>query len=444
LKKIIFFKNRKLLHTSFDISMLLDILFINIFGVVMIYSASYYYAQETYGYAANHFFLSQIKYVAAGLVVMLLISYVRPSIFQQILPWQFTAVLALLFIAAVRIPGLGWSSHGAYRWVRILGQTLQIAEPVKVLSIFALAGFLTQHKVNDKRTLIFVFVYFGVSSLLLLVLSNNMSTALVVFSMAFLTMMLISPDSKYYLLVMFGLLIAAGVVILLIQFVIPFSETENFRITRIRAWLDPENELFIDDEAYQAQQARYAIASGGFFGKGLGKSLIKFTLPEPHNDYILAIIFEELGVVGVSLLTYLFGYLLYKIYLIYLHTKDRFSKIFVIGVFLHFSLQIVLNYFVTLGILPTMGVTLPFISAGGSAAFFSLVELGFVIAIDRSNTEKELYLEAKQELESEDPYYKRLAEEMPEEEEDVVLLPRKKKKNNRSKKRKRAHEWKNQ
>ena len=197
----------------------------------------------------------------------------------------------------------------------------------------------------------------------------------------------------------------------MIRFAIPYSESENFRITRIRAWLEPTNVLYADNEAYQATQALYAIGSGGFFGKGLGQSLIKFKLPEPHNDYILAIIFEELGILGVLILTFLFAYLLYRIFRIFQACRHRFQSLLVMGVFLHLSIQIVLNYAVTLGLLPTMGVTLPFISYGGSAILFTMVELGIVLSVDRETKEELLYQEAIADIEAEDPYYKRIREE---------------------------------
>jgi len=405
------FKNRKMLLTGFDINLILCILFINIFGIIMIYSASSYYAKNELKLSADYFFKNQLLFVSLGFLAMLAISFVRPSIWNIKFFRVAAIACSIIIILTVRMPGIGYSSHGAYRWIKIFNKTIQIAEPVKIFVIIALAGFLSQYKINNRNTLICVFGFVSLVSLFLLFVSNNMSTAIIVFAMAYFTVMIISPNAKPYVFLVLGAFVFLALVIFIIVKFIPYSDLENFRITRIRAWIEPDNEQFVDAEAYQATQALYAIASGGFFGKGLGKSLIKYTLPEPHNDYILAIIFEELGVFGVVLLTYLFVYLLYKIFTIYLNTKERFSKIMVLGVFLHFALQIVMNYGVTLGLFPTMGVTLPFISAGGSAAFFSLIELGLVIAVDRANTERKLYEEAQMELENEDPYYKQLQDE---------------------------------
>ena len=402
-------RDRAFLHTPFDINFILAIVFINVYGLIMIYSASYYYAESAYHYAPDYFFQNQLRWVLLGLAAFILVSYIRPKYWRGL--WIPALLLSFLMVFAVKVPGLGHQSHGAYRWINLGGFLLQIAEPVKLGVIIAAAGFLSHYNVTKKPV---VFLTLGLAAFLaglLLFLSSNMSTALIVFVMTYLLVMTLYPRQKWFVILIAAAFLAIVLGIILVDRFIPFSETENFRITRIRAWLHPTDERFIVDEAYQSTQALYAIASGGFFGKGLGQSLIKFKLPEPHNDYILAIIFEEMGILGVLILTYLFLYLLYKIFRIYLVTKDRFSRGAVLGVFYHLAVQILLNYAVTLGILPTMGVTLPFISAGGSAAFFTLIELGVVLGISRQNEEDALYLEANTEVEEENPYLKQLKQE---------------------------------
>ena len=402
-------KEKLLVHTPFDISLILCIVFLNIFGIIMIYSASYYYAEATYGYAPTYFFEKQIQWVVMGIAGMFIISFIKSRFYLRF--WWLALIFSFLFVLAVRVPGLGHASHGAYRWIRLGSATIQIAEPIKILVIVFMGGFIVKTKITEMRSLILVFSFAVVLAVALLFISNNMSTAIIIFLMIFFTVMIYYPKQKYFFMLIAAAVIAVAAGILLLQYVIPYKETENFRITRIRAWLNPTNELFADAEAYQATEALYAIGSGGFFGKGLGQSLIKFKLPEPHNDYILAIIFEELGLFGVILLTYLFIYLLYKIFRIYAASKDRYARVLVLGVFLHLAIQILMNYCVTLGLFPTMGVTLPFISAGGSAAFFGLCELGVVLAVDRENKEAAIYEEAEAEIEAEDPYYKRIRDE---------------------------------
>ncbi len=385
-------KDRKLLYTPLDINFILDVLALNIFGIIMIYSASYYYAVSAYHYAPDHFFMSQLKYVLIGLAAMIAISFFRPRFFQRF--WWLAGLAAFGFVIAVRIPGLAHESHGAYRWIEIGGFTLQIAEPVKICLILFLAGMAEVCGITNKRVLILIIGFTTVLAGLLAVLSNNLSTAMIIMMTMYFLLMIEHPRPKGFWIVLIAGLILLVIGILAIKYVIPYRETENFRITRIRAWLYPTDVSYAGSEAYQSTQALYAIASGGFFGKGFGQSLLKFKLPEPHNDYILAIVFEETGIFGVLILTYLFMYLLYRIFRIYKESRRRFDRVLVLGVFLHLSVQILLNYAVTLGLFPTMGVTLPFISAGGSAALFSLLELGMVLSVDKQNKEISLYLNA--------------------------------------------------
>ncbi|MBO4412141.1 MAG: cell division protein FtsW [Lachnospiraceae bacterium] len=396
------------LRTRIDVNFLLAVIFINVIGLVMIYSASYYYAESAYGYKPSHFFENQLLYVLPGIVFMILVSYFRPTFFRKF--WYIGLFASLLLLIAVRIPGVGHSSHGAYRWIKIFGFQLQVAEPIKLFMILFLAGAMTAFRITNWKTRLILIGICAVIAGMLLVLSNNMSTAIIVFLMMFFMMMLTYPRTRWFWIAI-GIAVSVVLLAVVIILIVPYQPTENFRITRIRAWLDPSNELYVADEAYQATQALYAIASGGFFGKGLGQSLLKFKLPEPHNDYILAIIFEELGIFGVLILTYLFIYLLYKIFRVYTECRDRFSKLMVLGVFFHLAIQITLNYAVTLGLFPTMGVTLPFISAGGASAFFTLAELGLVMSVDRQNTENRLYRQAREEVETDDPYYKQLVHE---------------------------------
>ena len=396
------------LRTPFDWSLILCLILLNIFGLIMIYSASYYYGPKAYGYASDYFFKSQLRFIIIGLVLMFALSFVRPKFYRKLGPIALFLSLALLF--AVRIPGIGHASHGAYRWIKLGSLQLQIAEPIKLGIIVYLAAAMTKYDTSNRLVFImlsFVGLFFAGG---ILILSNNLSTAIIIFGIFFFMLMLNAKNQKPFVIFMIVVALLAVFAVLMIEFKIPYQEGESFRLTRIRAWLHPTDPLFIDEEAYQPTQALYAIASGGFFGKGLGQSLLKFTLPEPHNDYILSIIFEELGVLGVMILTYLFIYLLYRHVIEYRSTKDKFSRLLIQGIFLHLSIQIVLNYMVVLGLFPTTGVTLPFISYGGTSVLFTLAEMGLVLSAQRYGVELEIYKEAREEVESEDPYLKSLLE----------------------------------
>ena len=407
-------KNKAFLHTPIDWKFIIGLILINVFGLIMIYSASYYYAYNHFKQDAAHFFKSQLLWVVLGLIVTILVSYIRPAFWKK---WVWVAI-ALSFVAVllVRVPGLGHASHGAYRWIKIFGLTLQVAEPIKIGVIVGLAGLFEKYRIRSERQVWLILLGTAILSFMLYFITDNMSTAIIVFCMVYFSCMIVLPKrKKLTVLLIIGIVLAILLVVVLVSR--DYELGENFRITRIRAWLDPTNPLFITEEAYQPTQASYAIASGGFFGKGLGQSLIKFKLPEPHNDYILSIIFEELGIFGALILISLFAYLLYKTFRVFLEAKDRFDKMLVLGVFLHLSLQTILNFGVTLGLLPTTGVTLPFISAGGTSAFFLLIEFGLVMSVERQNEERRLYNETKTEMENNDPYLKHLWEEEKEREQ---------------------------
>ena len=194
----------------------------------------------------------------------------------------------------------------------------------------------------------------------------------------------------YFLLGLALIIIAA---IFVTVYLLMHQGAENFRFVRIRAWLHPEE--YAADEGLQAMQARYAIGAGGFWGKGLGQSLIKFKLSYSYNDFILAIICEELGVFGVIVMMTLFGYLLYRIYKIAQNAWDIEGKVLAIGVFTQIALQLLINVMVVTSVIPTTGVTLPFFSAGGTSVVFLLAELGMVLNVDKYAKERRFFEEAE-------------------------------------------------
>ena len=242
---------------------------------------------------------------------------------------------------------------------------------------------------------IYIFLTSSIFLILVTVLANNLSTGLIIFGIGYVILMLSSPKPGRLVWLAVGAIMLAILAGVLYVLFVPYEPgmDENFRFTRLRAFLDPAR--FVASEGMQTAQARYALGAGGFWGKGLGRSLIKFTLPEARNDFILAVVFEELGVFGVFLLMFLFGYLLYRIYVVIMEAPDISGKVIAIGVFTHFSLQVILNVMVVSRFFPTTGVSLPFISAGGSSVLFLLCELGIIMNIDKSAKELKYREEAE-------------------------------------------------
>jgi cell division protein FtsW len=155
--------------------------------------------------------------------------------------------------------------------------------------------------------------------------------------------------------------------------------SESFRLRRILVWLHPEE--YLSDGGYQVMQGLYAIGSGGFFGKGLGNSAQKVVIPEAHNDMILSIICEELGVFGAIVLLLMFGMLLYRLMFIAQNAPDMYGSLMVTGIFAHIALQVIFNVAVVLNVIPTTGITLPFVSYGGTSTLFLMAEMGIALGV---------------------------------------------------------------
>ena len=173
-----------------------------------------------------------------------------------------------------------------------------------------------------------------------------------------------------------------AVVWALINLVIrPLETSEDFRFRRIIAWLNPEK--FADDYSYQTMQALYAIGSGGLFGKGLGNSAQKMIIPEVQNDMIFSVICEELGMFGVAIVVLLFAIMLYRLIFIAQNAPDLYGSLMVTGIFAHIAIQVVLNIAVVTNVIPNTGITLPFISYGGTSILFLMSEMGLALSVSR-------------------------------------------------------------
>ena len=220
----------------------------------------------------------------------------------------------------------------------------------------------------------------GVCAAAVLFLTDNLSTAAIVFGITYIVVAVAHPRTKVFLaLAGTGV---AGLVTFVLAFGSDFASSSDFRLRRLAAWLHPEQ--YADGQAYQTLQGLYAIGSGGFFGKGLGNSAQKMVIPEVQNDMILTVICEELGVFGVIVVLVLFGMLLYRILFIAQNAPDMYGTLVVMGIFAHITLQVFLNIAVVTNILPNTGVTLPFISYGGTSVLFLMAEMGIVLGVSRT------------------------------------------------------------
>lgn len=350
----------------FDYSLLFLIIFLVGFGLVMLYSVSSYEAQSTFGDAA-HYLKRQAGMALGGLVCMLVISRIPYGIWKRF----STPIYLLAFLLCIAVIFVGDAGNGSQRWLEIGPIRFQPSEIAKIAVIIYMAAVLSKmpKQIRDFRTIVKILI--RVAPIILVVAYSNLSTAIIVAGICILMMFVASPKYSHFF-ILAGLVVAVGAVFIL---------TQSYRGDRIMAWLHPED---YPDDAYQTLQGLYAIGSGGLFGKGLGGSIQKLGyVPEAQNDFIFTIICEEVGLFGAICVILLFVLLIWRFMVIANNSPDLFGAMIVVGVMSHIALQVVLNLAVVTNSIPNTGVTLPFISYGGTSMVILLAEMGLVLSVSR-------------------------------------------------------------
>ena len=361
----------------YDYDLLLVIIFLMCFGVVMLYSSSAYSAQVDYK-NDMFFFTRQAMIGIIGFIVMFIVSKIDYHLYGAYAKELFW--FSMFLMALVQTP-LGKTVNGARRWIRLPGGlSLQPAEFTKIAVILFIAYeiCLLGQKAKKWDGIKILLGYGLVATLGVFLLTDNLSTAIIVFAITCILIFVVHPKTKPFIA---GVIVAGIVGIIGIIFLkYTLAKSDNFRMRRIIAWLNPEANA--DTDSYQFLQGLYAIGSGGFFGKGLGNSTQKLhAIPEAQNDMILAVICEELGVFGAIIILCLFAFMLYRLLFIARNAPDLYGALIATGIFAHIALQVTLNIGVVTGLLPTTGVTLPFISYGGTAIVILLAEMGIALGI---------------------------------------------------------------
>ena len=389
----------------YDYTLVFIVIFLCCFGLVMVFSTSYYTAALKFS-DTMYFVKRQGAFMLMGVVLMLIVSKLDYHILKKLaIPaW----ILSFLVMAATNyVPGFGRSVNGQKRWFQIAGHALfQSSELVKITIIITVAvlfTYLNVTKLLDSKKIKDILkglVVWGVVVLPLdyMVLDNNLSTGLIIAGVAFV-MLFVATKRKLIFGVLVGGLVAVGA--FLVAFCEKFVEIgilEPYQVQRILAWRHPEQ--YSITSAMQTLQGLYAIGSGGLFGKGLGNSIQKLGfVPEAQNDMIFSIVCEELGLFGALAVILLFLFLIYRLFVIARNAPDMFGSMLVTGVMTHISLQVILNIAVVTNSMPNTGVTLPFFSYGGTAVIFLLLEMGIAlsvsnrIVVDEKSGER-IYLES--------------------------------------------------
>lgn len=340
-------------------------------GLLMLYSASSAQSRFDTGYTVSTKYLQKQAICAVlGLVCMFAFSRISPAFWHRYAYWIYGISIALLLLVLVA----GQSANGAKRWISIAGIQFQPSEIAKFAMIVTIArlsrGFGARAAEFRWGVLGYGLAILGI--LVPLALEKHLS-AIVLMGMVAVIMMFISGTKPRYLLM--G---AAGAVLLAAVYV----SLMGYAGDRVTAWLHPEADP--SDTGYQILQSLYAIGSGGVFGLGFGKSRQKYLyLPFQYNDYIFAIICEELGLVGAVCVIALFALLILRGYHIALHAADRFSSMLAAGLTTLIAVQAILNLCVVTNILPSTGIALPFFSYGGTALAVNLGEMGVILSVSR-------------------------------------------------------------
>jgi cell division protein FtsW len=361
-----------------DYSLIFIILFLLAFGLIMLYSTSSYEAALDYGDSA-YYFKHQLIPTILGLAGMMVMSYIPYKVLSRLAMPIYLAAAALLILI---IP-FGKTVNGAKRWLIIMGVSIQPAEVAKVATIIFTATIIIKLKRN-----LMSYKGFGVALLFPLILAGmvygitrNLSSAIIIMGITVVMLFISTPGYKRYIIAAVALL---GIVALLVILIANSDQTSgmNYRFERVLAWLDPN--AHASGKGFQTLQALYAIGSGEIFGKGLGQSMQKLGfVPEAQNDMVFSIICEELGLFGAGAVLLMFLLLIWRFLVVANNAEDMYGALLVVGVMAHISLQVILNVAVVTNLIPNTGITLPFISYGGSAGVFRLIEICLVFSFAR-------------------------------------------------------------
>ncbi|AIL32319.1 hypothetical protein IX83_02400 [Basilea psittacipulmonis DSM 24701] len=375
--------NRSVQHRPFDLALLTILAIILIFGTVMVYSSSIALqdGRKFASYAVNYFFNRHILFIFAGLFMMGLVMLVPMEKWQKYAKLLY--IVAAIGLVLVFIPHIGQQVNGASRWIRFFSFKLQPSEFMKFAMII-FVSHLTYLKMNDgtlnhlRKGVGIIVLYVGAAAGLI-IREPDLGTTIVIISIVFIILVVANINKIYIILLM----IAGSIFVVVMIYAYPW------RWARILAYRDPFNPEYASSTSYQLLQSLIAIGRGGWFGEGLGSSVGKLHyLPEAHTDFIMAVVAEELGVVGVFFVMLLFILLLHRMFRIARRAFDNdliFNGLVVHGIIAWIFVQFIVNLGVVSGLLPTKGLTMPFISYGGSSMVMLLMAMGLVIKVDCIN-----------------------------------------------------------
>ncbi len=357
---------------AFDFKLFFSVMILLCTGIVMVASASSYYALTKFD-DSNHFLIRQLAFAIIGVVIMLVISKINYRIYTK---WSYLIYgVTLLLMILVLVPGIGTESNGARRWIDLKVTTFQPSELMKVALVLALSTYIVNNykKLTSMPKYIVPAIFFLVVCIVMF-FQNHMSGMLI---MAFITGIIflasgMKLEAKYVIpLILLACLALGG-----------FLFAKGFRMDRITSFLNPDDD--ITGGNWQASQSLYAIGSGGIFGRGLGQSRQKYLwLPEAQNDFIFSVTAEELGFVGSTAIICVFAFFIIRGIRTALNCNDMYGMLIATGITAMFAFQIIVNIAVVTKSMPVTGMPLPFFSYGGTSLVINLAAVGILLNISR-------------------------------------------------------------
>lgn len=369
-----------------DFTVVVTLLLLLSLGIIMVLSASSPTALaedgDSYSYVKR-----QLIFAALGLAGMYIISKIDYRIYQKMYKPIYVFVVLLL----LAVPIIGYDVAGAKRWIDVFGITsFQPSEVAKIGLIIFFAAYLVKYKDTlkkwwDKKTynfptgLIPTFFWLGIPCAILLFLQTHLSATLVIVAVISIMMIVAGAKLKHFIIIALVGGAAGGTLLYLLA---TYADIGTFRIARLTAFLDPWSDPQVT--GWQIIQSLYAIGSGGLFGVGLGNSMQKYLyISEPHNDFIFAVVAEELGFIGCAIILLLFAVLIWRGIMIAINAKDMFGTLLAVGIISLISIQVIINIGVVTSVFPVTGMALPFFSYGGTSLFVLLCTMGILLNISR-------------------------------------------------------------
>ena len=363
----------------FDLPMFIIIMVLLALGIIMMFSAGFAWAINE-GLPGNYYANRQIIMAAIGIAGMILVSFIDYHIFQKTFVVFGTYITALILMICCFVPGLKQPHNGANRWIKI-GVEFQPSEIAKMALILVIAYFVSINYKQMKKFTVGILPFMMLMGVYaaILIKQPHFSATIIMIVICFSLMLIGGADIKQ--IVLLGIIAAAGLGFLMMY----YSQTGEltYIAKRINSFLYPFDPEYLDD-TWQTRNSLIAIGSGGWFGLGLGKSRQKFLyLPESKNDFVFAVVCEELGFIGALLVITLFLLFIVRGFTIAVKAVDKSGMLIACGITIQIGLQALLNIAVVSNAIPNTGISLPFFSYGGTALIMQLLEMGVLLNISR-------------------------------------------------------------